>query len=67
MFNMMTGDTFTFDPNQVDIVFMSATRNDSKADRSMCRGEFMDFLLRLSHIRYRKIQDKLLFGKNSQF
>lgn len=55
MFNEITGENFTFDPNQVELAFMSATRNDSKSDRAMCRGEFMDFILRIAHIRFRKL------------
>lgn len=53
----MTGEKFKFDPNQVELAFLSATRNDSKTDRSMCRGEYMDMILRLAHIRFRKINE----------
>ena len=54
------GETYSFDPNQTELAFMSATRSDSKTNRSMCRGEFMDFILRLAHIQFRKIQGKIL-------
>ena len=33
---------------------MSVTRNDDRTNRSICRGEFLEIILRLAHIQYRK-------------
>lgn len=46
-----TGDKFVIDPAQIEVAFISATREDSSADRSLSRGEFLEMIIRMSYIK----------------
>lgn len=46
------------DPKQIEVAFISATRNDQKNDKSLCRGEFLEMIIRIAHIRFRKQFEK---------
>lgn len=35
-------------------MFISATKNDARSDRSLSRGEFYDFILRVAFEKYKK-------------
>lgn len=38
---------------EIEVQFISATRHDSKFGRALCRGEMLELLVRIVHIRYR--------------
>lgn len=38
-------------------MFAAATKNDARSDRSLCRGELLDFVVRLAHAKFRKASD----------
>lgn len=61
----ITNDEVYLDSAQIELAFIAATRNDSKADRAFCRGEFLDFILRLAHIKYRKIMERTYMNKTA--
>lgn len=42
-------------PAEIEVQFISATRHDTKNDRALCRGEFLEILIRLAHIKSRQI------------
>lgn len=54
VYNAKTGEHFSIEPAQLEIAYLSATRHDSKANRSLCRGEFLELVVRLAHIKFRK-------------
>ena len=57
LYNMSTQGNLQFDAAQVQIAFMSSTRNDERTNRALNRGEFLDILVRLGHILWRKYVD----------
>ena len=58
MFNKRSSEPFKFGKAQIEICFISATRNDSRTDRSLCRGEFLEFIIRMAQIKYKKEKEK---------
>ena len=48
-----TNEKLGINEAKFDLAFMAASRNDTKANRSLCRGEYLDLILRLAHIKYR--------------
>lgn len=40
-------------PAEIEVQFISATRHDQKTDRSLCRGEFLELIVRMAHVKYR--------------
>lgn len=50
-YNNSTGDNFVIDPAQIEIAFISATRDDSPADRSLSRGEFFEMVIRMAYLK----------------
>ena len=45
---------FVCKKEEIEIQFISATRNDDKTIRSLCRGELLELMLRFSYIHERK-------------
>ena len=41
---------------EYEVQFISATRHDSRADRSLCRGEMLELILRIAQIIYRQLK-----------
>lgn len=61
---MTEGDNqFLIKPAELEIQFISATRNDDKTGRSLCRGEMLELMVRISQIKYRQIKFKQRRGK----
>lgn len=42
---------------QLEVVFINATRHDGRRSRSLCRGEYMDMILRLTGVIRREKKD----------
>ena len=51
-YNLNTNENLQIDIAKIDIAFISSTRNDTKTDRSLCRGEFYDMIVRMANIEY---------------
>lgn len=51
---------------ELEIQYISATRSDDRNRRSLCRGEMLELMLRISNIKYRKLKIKMRRGLNKK-
>lgn len=56
--NAESEDQFQLKEKEVEVQFISATRHDTKTDRSLCRGEMLELMVRIAHIKKRQTKDK---------
>ena len=55
-------DQFIVKEKELEVQFISATRHDTKSDRSLCRGEMLELMVRVAHIKKRQAKERLRKG-----
>ena len=53
-----SNNQFNITVAELEVQFISATRHDSKAGRALCRGEMLELMVRISHIKHRHDKSK---------
>lgn len=53
-FNVNSSEEFTLKKKDIESIFRQATKNDARTDRSLCRGELFDFILRIAIEKYKR-------------
>lgn len=54
--NVEAEHQFNMKQVELEVQFISATRNDDKSGRSLCRGEMLELMVRISHMKYRQMK-----------
>lgn len=52
-YNVNSAEEYSLSKKDVESIFRKATANDDRRDRSLCRGELFDFILRVAVEKYK--------------